>query len=68
VCVISLHVLHLQVTVSDPSQKSHIILSGNQSNSAENDTSFHTGACLDGWETDEISTLINHFFTLSFGQ
>jgi hypothetical protein len=54
--------------VSDPSPKSHIIFSGNQSNSAENCTSFHTGACLDGCETDDISTFISLFFTLSFGQ
>jgi hypothetical protein len=39
----------MQETGTDPSPKSHVIFSGNPSNSAEKDTSFHTGACLDGW-------------------
>ena len=48
VCEISVQDLHLHETFSVPSPKSHIICSGNQSNSAEKVTSFHTGACLDG--------------------
>ena len=43
-------------------------ISGNQSNSAENVTSDHTGACLDGWLVGEISTLISHFFMFNIGQ
>ncbi len=48
VCVISVQFLHLHVVAADQSPKSHIIFSGNQSNSAEKLTSVHAGACLDG--------------------
>jgi hypothetical protein len=46
--VTSVQVLHLHVYGVVPSQKSRIIFSGDQSNSAKKVTSLSTGACIDG--------------------